>query len=67
MRIDLSISENSKNCQIIASVYSTLVIFAECIPKIMAGQYDPRNIRASQKSGLTIGMAMTEKQGGSDV
>ncbi|WP_194755473.1 isovaleryl-CoA dehydrogenase [Aliidiomarina indica] len=35
--------------------------------KIMASGYDPRNIPAHEKSALTIGMAMTEKQGGSDV
>ena len=29
--------------------------------------YDPRNVPADQKQGVTIGMAMTEKQGGSDV
>lgn len=32
-----------------------------------AGAYDPRFIPPDQKSGLTLGMAMTEKQGGSDV
>jgi putative acyl-CoA dehydrogenase len=36
-------------------------------PKISARQYDPRNVPAERKVGLTIGMAMTEKQGGSDV
>jgi putative acyl-CoA dehydrogenase len=36
-------------------------------PKITARVYDPRNVPAAQKQGLTIGMAMTEKQGGSDV
>ncbi len=36
-------------------------------PKITARHYDPANITAEQKSGITIGMAMTEKQGGSDV
>ncbi len=36
-------------------------------PKITARHYDPRNVPAAQKQGLTIGMAMTEKQGGSDV
>lgn len=36
-------------------------------PKIIANTYDPRNIPDGQKQGLTIGMAMTEKQGGSDV
>lgn len=39
----------------------------EWLPKITARHYDPANIPASQKEGLTIGMAMTEKQGGSDV
>lgn len=36
-------------------------------PKITARVYDPRNVPVAQKQGLTIGMAMTEKQGGSDV
>ncbi len=37
------------------------------LPKIQARVYDPRNIPADEKQGVTIGMAMTEKQGGSDV
>jgi putative acyl-CoA dehydrogenase len=37
------------------------------INKITARSYDPRNMPPEQKSGLTVGMAMTEKQGGSDV
>ena len=40
---------------------------AEWLPKIHARVYDPRNIPAEQKRGVTVGMAMTEKQGGSDV
>jgi putative acyl-CoA dehydrogenase len=36
-------------------------------PKITARVYDPRNVPVADKQGLTIGMAMTEKQGGSDV
>ena len=36
-------------------------------PKITARTYDPRNVPDADKRGLTIGMAMTEKQGGSDV
>ena len=36
-------------------------------PKITARVYDPRNVPDSQKQGVTLGMAMTEKQGGSDV
>lgn len=37
------------------------------LPKILSGQYDPRNLPITQKTGATIGMAMTEKQGGTDV
>jgi putative acyl-CoA dehydrogenase len=36
-------------------------------PKVTARLYDPRNVPDTGKRGLTIGMAMTEKQGGSDV
>ncbi|KKA45859.1 acyl-CoA dehydrogenase family protein [Salinivibrio sp. KP-1] len=37
------------------------------LPKIVSGRYDGRNIPWFEKAGVTIGMAMTEKQGGSDV
>ena len=37
------------------------------VPRIAAGRYDPSVRPASEKAGVTIGMAMTEKQGGSDV
>lgn len=37
------------------------------LPKILSRQYDPRNLPMAEKTGLTIGMAMTEKQGGTDV
>ena len=36
-------------------------------PKIVTREYDPRLIHPDQKSGVLIGMGMTEKQGGSDV
>ena len=36
-------------------------------PKITAAHYDPTSRPAVEKAGVTIGMAMTEKQGGSDV
>jgi len=39
----------------------------EWVPRILAGRYDPAVRPASEKAGVTIGMAMTEKQGGSDV
>jgi putative acyl-CoA dehydrogenase len=37
------------------------------IPKLLAREYDPRDIPFEQKRGGLIGMGMTEKQGGSDV
>ncbi len=37
------------------------------LPKVLSRQYDPRNLPIEQKNGATIGMAMTEKQGGTDV
>lgn len=40
---------------------------AEWLPRITARQYDPRSLPAQQKTACTIGMGMTEKQGGSDV
>lgn len=36
-------------------------------PLITSRHYDPRNVPHHDKKGVTIGMAMTEKQGGSDV
>lgn len=40
---------------------------AEWEPLILSGIYDPASRPARDKAGATIGMAMTEKQGGSDV
>ncbi len=37
------------------------------MPRILAQRYDPSSRPAAEKTGATIGMAMTEKQGGSDV
>ncbi len=37
------------------------------LPGILSNEYDPRFLPADRKKGLTIGMGMTEKQGGSDV
>jgi len=37
------------------------------LPRIYTGDYDPRFIPADGKHGVTLGMGMTEKQGGSDV
>jgi len=35
--------------------------------KAAVGRYDPRELPIAEKSGVTLGMGMTEKQGGSDV
>jgi putative acyl-CoA dehydrogenase len=40
---------------------------AEWEPRICTNQYDRRFVPAAQKTGVLFGMAMTEKQGGSDV
>lgn len=37
------------------------------LTKLVNGQYDPRQLPAFKKEGITVGMGMTEKQGGSDV
>jgi putative acyl-CoA dehydrogenase len=40
---------------------------AEWRPRLTSLEYDPRPLPAAQKRGAIAGMAMTEKQGGSDV
>ncbi|HEY2926153.1 isovaleryl-CoA dehydrogenase, partial [Piscinibacter sp.] len=42
-------------------------ISAEWGPKLASRAYDPRFVPAAQKTGVTMGMGMTERQGGSDV
>jgi putative acyl-CoA dehydrogenase len=42
-------------------------IAARWTPRIVASRYDPSSQPIQGKSGVTVGMAMTEKQGGSDV
>lgn len=42
-------------------------VAAEWLPRVLTNEYDPRDIPANQKRGITFGMGMTEKQGGSDV
>ncbi|MBD0326983.1 MAG: DNA alkylation response protein, partial [Pyrinomonadaceae bacterium] len=40
----------------------------EWLPRVLSDVYDPRpNIPASEKRGVLFGMALTERQGGSDV
>ena len=42
-------------------------VFAEWEPRLLATEYDPRMLPAAHKRSALVGMAMTEKQGGSDV
>lgn len=51
----------------VPSLRTTPTLVQKWESKITARVYDPRNIPAEQKAGLTVGMGMTEKQGGSDV
>ena len=37
------------------------------LPRVQSAEYDPRDMPAGEKRGATMGMSMTEKQGGSDV
>ena len=46
---------------------SNAAIYADWGPKLTSRAYDPSLKVFSQKAGVTMGMGMTEKQGGSDV
>ena len=37
------------------------------LPRVLEPAYDPRNVPYTEKTAVTLGMGMTEKQGGSDV
>jgi len=52
---------------VVPSLRTEPVLASVWEPRLTARAYDPRNVPASGKAGLTAGMAMTEKQGGSDV
>ncbi len=51
----------------IAALRSRPELAAEWEPRLCSSEYDPRSLPAAEKSGALCGMAMTEKQGGSDV
>ena len=51
----------------IPSIRATPALAAMWEDKILSLDYDPRNLPAHMKNGLSVGMGMTEKQGGSDV
>lgn len=51
----------------VASVRDSPWIADEWLPRMYSREYDPRLLPTTQKSSALVGMAMTEKQGGSDV
>lgn len=51
----------------IPPLQSTPSVAQEWIPRLLSTSYDPRDIPVTEKTGATLGMFMTEKQGGSDV
>jgi putative acyl-CoA dehydrogenase len=50
-----------------ASLRNEPPLAREWEPRILSSVYDSRFLPAHEKSGVLVGMAMTEKQGGSDV
>ena len=66
-------AENGTSCPITMAFGAVQVmrhesqLAAEWEPKMLADAYDPRALSLSQKRAVIIGMAMTEKQGGSDL
>jgi putative acyl-CoA dehydrogenase len=51
----------------VAALDAEPALAAEWVPRLTAAAYDPRPLPAGAKAGALCGMAMTEKQGGSDV
>jgi putative acyl-CoA dehydrogenase len=51
----------------VAALRAEPELAAEWEPRILSSTYDPRFVPAQEKSGVLLGMGMTEKQGGSDV
>lgn len=51
----------------LAALMASQDLFREWAPRIVARKYDSSHKPPSEKAGLTIGMGMTERQGGTDV
>jgi putative acyl-CoA dehydrogenase len=52
---------------VVPAIARDKALAAEWLPRIYSLEYDRRFLPAAQKRGVTLGMGMTEKQGGSDV
>jgi putative acyl-CoA dehydrogenase len=65
--------ENGVACPVTMTFASVKVLrndpalAAQWEPKVLAHDYDPRPLPLAQKRAATVGMAMTERQGGSDL
>jgi putative acyl-CoA dehydrogenase len=57
----------SMTYSVIPSLRAQPELAAEWEPRLVLCRYDPRVVPASGKAGVLAGMALTEKQGGSDV
>lgn len=51
----------------VAALVSNGAVQRDWAPKILSRKYDPSNRPAMKKSAVTIGMGLTEKQGGTDM
>jgi putative acyl-CoA dehydrogenase len=51
----------------VPSLRAEPILAREWLPRVVAPHYDPAQRPAWEKAGNTLGMGMTEKQGGSDV
>ena len=54
-------------CAVVLALRAQPELAAQWLPRILHLGYDPRNRPMAEKKAITMGMAMTEKQGGSDV
>ncbi|MDP6705890.1 MAG: acyl-CoA dehydrogenase family protein [Alphaproteobacteria bacterium] len=52
---------------VVPALRTTPAVADEWIPRLLSTTYDARDIPVGDKAGATMGMFMTEKQGGSDV
>jgi putative acyl-CoA dehydrogenase len=65
--------ENGHMCPVtmtraaVATVAAEPALAATLLPKILSRRYDPAFRPLAEKHGMTLGMGMTEKQGGTDV
>ncbi|MBV9653865.1 MAG: acyl-CoA dehydrogenase family protein [Acetobacteraceae bacterium] len=58
----------------VSMTYASVPVLRRCpsvagtwLPKLLGGRYDPALRPVAEKAGVTVGMAMTEKTGGSDL